>query len=203
MNKPTNSLVTNRHYAGRVRMAHVAPDMQPSAWRYLVNQHNDLTTDFGTILQRLLRAADDGYNYHIGGMYVEFDNSGGAVTPPAIDPENSLDYYANLAAPQDYLRVPLIAASETTVGSGYALPNSGLISAVTTGSQGIHGLPFSAASNSRIFGAALVVFRDPEDASKDLVYARAYLEVADQQLQKLANSQIGLTWDFAFRLEGY
>jgi len=54
-------------------------------------------------------------------------------------------------------------------------------------------LPFSEASNSKVFGAALVAILDEADATRDLVFSRFYLSTSLQQL-KLASSQIGLEW---------
>lgn len=167
----------------------------PELWLPQHVVHNDLTYEWGAILQRLLRGSPDGGRYVIGGMYIEFDNSGGAVTPPAITRNGAGDYYADLAAPQDYLRVPLVATAEENSDTlTYELPNVGVFLAQTTGSQGVHGLPFSNAAGSRIYGAAAVAFTDPDDSAQDIVYARAYISDPAQQLQKLTGSQIGLTW---------
>jgi len=155
--------------------------------------------EWGAVLQRLLRGAPDRYNYAVGGMYIEFDNSGGVVTPPTVTRGDAADYYGSLTGTQDYLRVPLTATAEGNSDTDtYALPNIGIFSAQTTGTQGVHGLEFSNAAGSRIYGAALVIFRDPNTADSDIVFARAYIDDADAQLQKLTRSQIGLTWEAEF-----
>ena len=164
----------------------------PELWLPQHVVHNDLTYEWGAILQNDVLLGPGAKD---GGMYIEFDNSGGAVTPPAITRNGAGDYYADLAAPQDYLRVPLVATAEENSDTlTYELPNVGVFLAQTTGSQGVHGLPFSNAAGSRIYGAAAVAFTDPDDSAQDIVYARAYISDPAQQLQKLTGSQIGLTW---------
>lgn len=158
-------------------------------------QHNDPDYQWSTILQRLLRNVQDGLNYHIGGMYIEFDNSGAAVDPtPTIDRGDGLDYYDNLANPQDYLRVPIAATEESSSDeTNWPLGNTAHFYAQTSGSTGVHGLTFSDAANSRVYGGALVAFCDEDDASQDLIFARFYFASANQLLKPIGK-QIGLLW---------
>lgn len=187
-------------YHGSLTLSRVpAGCVDPGQWHPCCTVKNDISYEWGAILQRLLRGAPDGGRYVIGGLYIEFDNSGGPVTPPAITRDGAGDYYADLAAPQDYLRVPLVATAEENTDDGvYALPNTGVFYAQTVGSQGVHGLTFSNGAGSRIYGAATVAFRDPDDSAQDIVYARAYIADPASQLQKLTGSQIGLTWRKTF-----
>lgn len=158
-------------------------------------QHNDLDYQYATILQRLLRNVKDGKNYHIGGMYVEFDNSGVAVDPtPTIDRGDGLDYYDNLSAPRDYLRMPVAATEEDSSDeTNFPLGNIGKFYVQTAGSVGEHGLTFSDAANSRVYGGALVAFCEDDDSSQDLIYARFYFASANQMLKPIGK-QVGLLW---------
>jgi hypothetical protein len=66
--------------------------------------------------------------------------------------------------------------------------------AQTSGVTGVNGKPFSAAQQSRVYGAALVAFPDFGDATQDLVFSRFYYSTASKQLVKLAGSEIGIEW---------
>lgn len=142
-----------------------------------------------------------GLQYGIGGMFFEFENvadSDDAVSSPTVnrDPAEGVEYYNGLAdsADRDYLRVPLIAgllnsSDEVNFPNG----NTPTFFAQTTGVAGVHGKPFSDASNSKVFGGALVAFVDNDDPTRDLVLSRFYFDPAAQQV-KLSTSQIGLEW---------
>lgn len=166
-------------------------------------QSNAVLFEWGAIvINCLLRK---GLNYGIGGMYVEFENvasPGDTVTPPDFTrgPSEGIDYYRGLAdsSNRDYLRVPLIAGTlSTTDQEQFPLGNQGTFFAQTSGVQGVHGKEWSDAVNSVAFGAALVAFVDEDDASQDIVYARAYLSI-DAQQPKLATSQIGFEWSHVY-----
>lgn len=160
--------------------------------------HNDLMYDWAVIVQRLLRGSPDGKAYSIGGMYLEFNN-GGTVDPvPSITRDGWATYYNNLnssEATRDYLRVPLIATSEeNTDDSLFSYPNKATFIAQTVGvgPEGIHGLTFSDANSSYVYGGALVAFVD-DDPDNDIVFNRFYFAEANQ-LEKLAGRQLGISW---------
>ena len=149
----------------------------------------------------MLANTQDGKFYHIGGMYFEFDNSGAAVNPtPTISRSNTRAYYAGLSGTRDYLRVPITlrtVASEDE--ADFPDGNVAEFYAETTGVVGLNGLPFSNAAGSRVYGAALVVLRNPDDETEDIVFSQYYFAAANQ-LPKLANdSQIGSRWRVAFQ----
>lgn len=172
----------------------------PSTKRYTKNAQ---LYDAATVIQKLLRGSPDGKNWFVGGMYIEFDNTGSVVDPtPVFDLDEGLSYYNNLVAvaDRDYLRVPLFGSSEGTSNSLlYPNNNIAVFSAQTSGTEGVHGTPFSDAVNSNVYGGALVVFREPNDPSQDLVFARFYLEPASQT-PKIASSQITVTWSETFTI---
>jgi len=163
--------------------------------------HNDQLYEAATAIQKLVRGSPDGRNWYIGGMYIEFDNSGSAVDPiPVFDLDEGLSYYNNLssATDRDYLRVPLFATSEDTSSSIY-YPNNNIaiFSAQTSGSVGVHGKSFSDTVNSNVYGGALVIFEDEDDPSQDVVFSRFYLS-SSKQIPKIANSSITLIWKETF-----
>jgi hypothetical protein len=160
---------------------------------------NQILYAWGTIIQKLLRNLKDNKNYWIGGMYIEFDNSGAPVNPtPTITRNAGLSYYNSLSSPRDYLRVPIAATEESSSNlTNFPDNNVAHFYAQTAGTVGVHGLTFSDSVNSRVYGGALVAFRDPEDAAQDLVFSRFYFASANQLL-KVVGSQIGLLWKPTF-----
>lgn len=159
---------------------------------------NDLTYDWAVIVQRLLRGSPDGGQYKIGGMYLEFNNGGTVDPTPTITRGGWADYYANLNssfATRDYLRVPLIATSEETTNPLFSYPNQAnfIAQTVGVGPEGTHGLVFSDANSSYVYGGALVAFVNGDDSSNDIVFNRFYFAEANQ-LEKLAGRQLGINW---------
>ncbi len=166
--------------------------------------HNDFLYEWGAILSQLLLRR--GLNYGIGGMYLEFENTGSPgdpVTAPTFtrDADEGVNYYNGLylSADRDYLRVPIISGQLSSSDTpNYPIGNRATFFAQSSGVEGVHGKPFSAADNSTCFGGALVAFVDEADPTRDLVLSRFYLEEAKQQV-KLDNSQIGYEWRVTFK----
>lgn len=132
-------------------------------------------------------------------LYLEYTAAANPVTvAPTGVLADPLAYYTGLGATLNYLRVPAIAdpvRTDTSTGtptyttairffgqsaSPYVKMNSGGTNFVT----GVN-----------CYGAALVLARDPADATKDLVLARSYF-VADQ-LTKTDSSEIFVTFTFS------
>jgi hypothetical protein len=191
-------MTTDTIYAptGTVRLHVVEPNRVTPITPW---QPNTVLYEWAAIAAQLLTAGER--QYRISGMYLEYENvasSGDTVTVPSYGREASagIAYYNGLAGSpvRDYLRVPLVSAQVlSTNGTNYPKGNQPVFFAQTSGVVGVHGLPFSEASNSKIFGAALVAILDEADATRDLVFSRFYLSTSLQQL-KLASSQIGLEW---------
>jgi hypothetical protein len=159
-------------------------------------QKNAVLYDWGTIVNRLLRNSPDGKQYQIGGMYIEFDNAGSPVSLPSIARTgNKANYYDGLTGTQDYLRVPLVATTESSSNAtNFPQGNIATFFAQTEGAVGeSQGLTFSDVAGSAVFGIALVVFPEFADPSQDLVFSRSYFLSANQ-IDKVAGSQIGVTW---------
>lgn len=164
-------------------------------------RQNAVCYDWGTCAAALFRGLQDGKSYKVGGMYLEFDNSGSVVDPtPTISRASTSAYYRNLSGTADFIRIPLIASSGQSSGIDFSGDNIATFygqSVGTTGHRSSSPLAFSDAANSRIYGAALVAFTDADDATQDLIISRIYFD-PDDQVEKIAGSQIGITWSLVF-----
>jgi len=138
-------------------------------------------------------------DYRIAAMYLEFENQvvPAPITPPTYDRTGGIDYYTSLAAPRDYLRIPLAIAPtfDTTDVALYA-HNKVTYFAVSAGTAGVNGLAFDVASNSAVFGGALAAMPDIEIPANDLIWARSYWAATPEYKQ--ANRQIGIQWTLRF-----
>lgn len=194
--KPVKGLV-------QLSQAVVGPDGKPwYPWYKGRILHNQVCYDWGPVAAALFRGLQDGKDYRVAGMYIEFDNSGAPVSPtPDADRDTTVDYYRGLSGTADFLRVPLIATSGSN--SNEALFSADNVAtfyaqtAGTTGSRTTSPLTFSDGANSNVYGAALVVFRDESDITQDLIVSRIYFDTGDQ-VEKVASSQIGVTWSLTF-----
>jgi len=163
--------------------------------------HNQFLYDWARIFQNLLRGSPDGKNYSIAGMYLEFENNGGATinpVPTIARTGNKAEYYDTLHTgdpKRDYLRVPLVAtASSLSDANNFDGDNVFTAIAMSQGVTGVHGNTFSDSVSSRIYGGALVAMPGGTgDATQDLVLSRMYLS-GSNQINKQAGSQIALTW---------
>lgn len=161
-------------------------------------QHNDVLYEWATIVGELLRNAPDKKPYHLGGMFIEFENNGGAaVSPPVVARDEASSYYNGLLTHpnRDYLRVAMTAQTLTSTDD-VLFPNGNRVTnfAQTSGTTGVHGKTFSAGLQSRIYGAALVAFPDFGDATQDLVLSRFYYDDTDNQMIKIDGSEVGVEW---------
>lgn len=172
-------------------------------------QKNQIQYTWGFIAAKNLgfRPNADRPSYHISTLYVEFENqSDASVNIPVSTFSREIDtaYYTELSGQRDYLRLPIIIEPTLGVSAGYNeyLPvnqsaNQLTFFVQTSGTTGVHGLPFSSAANSKVYAAALVASPDFGDPTKDAIFARTMFTTANQ-ITKEASSQIGITWDIAF-----
>lgn len=186
--------------SGRVRGHVVAPGgglARTTPWR-----PNLVLYEMTAAIANLLTSGTR--EYRVSGMYLEYGNvvsPGTAVTAPAFTRADGGNYYSALASSPDidYLRVPvasgLVDVSDATL---YPRGNVSQFLALTQGTSGVNGKPFSDAYNSTVFGGALVVMRDPNDPSQDLVVARHYLS-AGAQLPKPPGLQVALEWEIIWQ----
>ena len=153
-----------------------------------------LLNNWAVVAAQLFRGNPAGLDYKIAAAYLEFDNSGSAVDPvPTVVVTSGLDYYEDLNTNypnRDYLRVPILASNgDCSDALAYAGDNIGIFLAQTQDQLGVHGLSFSAASTSRIYGGALVAVPGGwADPTLDVVVARGYIPTA-YQLSKLSDVQ--------------
>jgi hypothetical protein len=190
---------------GRVRLQQVLVDSSGKpllSWREGKLLKNQICYNWGVVASALFRRLQDGNNYYVGGMYLEFDNSGSAVDPvPSPARNTTVNYYRDLSGTADYLRVPLLASagscSDSDLFGGDNVATFISQSSSTTGNRVTSPLTFSDANNSRIYGAALVAFCDDGDTTKDLIISRIYLQPEDQ-VEKVAGSQIYTSWSLTF-----
>ncbi len=150
--------------------------------------------DAATVFAQLLRGAPDGLDYRISRMYVEFENNAGAaVTPPTLsDRAEGISYYAGLSvhATRDYLRATVSHTTLDSAGEDYPSGNILTVDAHVSAGTGVHGKPFAAAQQSRVYGGALVATPDPDDPSQDLIVSRFYY--ASSGLQLILPASTGL-----------
>jgi hypothetical protein len=146
-------------------------------------------------------------SYKINRMYVEFENVATPATPvsvPSFSNTEGRDYYANLVAPKDYLRVPLLGDPTLGIVPGYEAyftagvdGNQLTFLAQTEGSVGMNGTTFSNGLNSKVYGIALVSAPSDSDETQDVIINRDYYLVADQQV-KPASGQLTISWELGF-----
>ncbi len=187
---------------------HPCPPGEPQGFNHWSQrtdwQPNQFLYEWGTIFANMLLRR--GANFGIGGMYLEFENTGSPgdpVSPPDFtrDPQEGVNYYNGLSdsADRDYLRVPLVAGTlASSELAKFPYGNQPSFFAQTSGTAGVHGKPFSDANNSTVFGGALVSFLDETDYTRDLVLSRFYVTV-EKQMVKLPTSQIGFEWRLTFQ----
>jgi len=187
-----NCLNGSENIIGKVRVYSVTDNSWTAVTEY---NHNLVLYQWAEIASKLLTTGDS--RFRIGGLYLEFANTvspGDAVAMPSLDRSRNVEYYNALSgsATKDYLRVPLTASPISSQGTGLS-NNQITFFARSGGIAGVHGKPFSYASNSVIIGASLVAFVDATDATRDLLFSSFYFAEEDQQ-QKTATSQVGIEW---------
>jgi hypothetical protein len=152
------------------------------------------------ILGRLLAGQSA---YAINMVYLEFQNTVGAIVPPAVSRADGVAYYNGLSASPDtdFLRLPLLVEPSMDASSADYESNQVTFFAESEGTEGFFAKPFAEASSSFVFGAALVAAPDPTDQSKDIVFSRVYLGELGwtDAIDKQDGKQIGLTWAIRFK----
>jgi len=140
--------------------------------------------------------------YAVASMYLEFKNladPGDPITPPAFDREGGIGYYNDLASSPDtdYLRVPLMTAPDfSSSDADLYTGNQALFFAMSEGTTGIHAKAFGPATNSAVYGAALVATPDPLVPANDVVFSRTYTGIG--KILKEAGFEIGVSWTMRF-----
>jgi hypothetical protein len=164
---------------------------------------NTWTQGWGAIAAQAIGRGDPAWR--ISAMYFEFanvDDPDDAVPLPTVSPAETVAYYLGLAGTpgRDYVRAPLLAPPDVTVKAGYEAGTAGTPGNVATflcrtgATAGVHGKPFSAEANSKVYGVALAATPAPGDPSRDVVFARGYLASGSQVLRPEGN--LSLTEDY-------
>lgn len=140
-------------------------------------------------------------------IYVEYrnlSNPSDTAPIPTISRVDGLRYYLNLVTPADYLRLPVLTRSlgrdSSYAGTQYMSSgtyNMLTLIAQTTGSTGVHGLPYSNAANSKIYGIAVAAGPVPSDHTQDVVWGRSYYAGGDQFVVPSAGA-VQVTYNLTF-----
>lgn len=179
----------------------------PRRVEVITHKSNQLQFNWGMIAAMCIGFGDR--DYRIRALYIEYENvadPGDPVTVPDFDRDEGIEYYQDLAfsASRDFLRVPLNINPTLGIETGFenyftdgSTGNKLTFFAQTQGTAGYHGKAFSNAANSKVFGVALVATPTFADATQDLIFARTYYDVDDQEVKQVS-SQFGVTWDVSF-----
>jgi hypothetical protein len=158
------------------------------------------------VTQRLL---DSPLDYRPSAVYLEYANVDApedTITPPAYDDTAGLEYYEGLGATddRDYIRFALTTTPKLGIVPGYethfasrSLGNKLEYFAIGSDVTGVHGRPFTAGANSKPYGAALVATPVFGDRTQDIIFARAYYDVEDQQVKPIGLFP-GVRWEVTF-----
>ena len=177
-------------------------DISPyGVWTPRFRRKNTLMVSWGFAAAQALGFGDT--DYKIDKMYMEFENTASPVSAPSFVNTDGREYYDNLVAPKDYLRVDTadptlqINAAQAAFFTEGVDGNQLLFRAQSTGTTGVNGVAFSDAGPSRVYGLALVAAPVEADRTQDVLITRAYFASADQ-VTKQASGQIGITWELTF-----
>ena len=148
----------------------------------------------------LMARALAGQGNMIDYLYLEFTNSTVPTDPLIGSPRDvGIAYYNSLAAPKDYLRIPITAIPVVSATGASYLTNSVMFSGMSAGQTlGRHGVAFTN-STSIVYGAALATkYNASADPSQDIVFSRNYFVGAGQPITKVANQQVAAFWSINF-----
>lgn len=164
------------------------------------HMHNLILYSGADILGQLL-AGRAGYS--INTVYMEFKNTVGAITPPAVTRADGIEYYNGLSASvdTDFLRLPLLVNASLEASDTDYESNQATFFAESEGTSGFNGKAFSQAASSWVYGAALVASPEPSDQSRDVIFSRLYIGDLGwtTAIDKQAGKQVGLTWATQFK----
>lgn len=175
---------------GRVRLCRIVEPAPGRLLRFDFSgwHHNDVMTSWAEIVGPLLRGSPDGKEWKIGGMYLEFENNGGAaVTPPDVVRTETMSYYDDLAdhPTRDYLRAPLSYSTQDGSDLTFFARSGGL--------TGVHGKPCTSVAQSRFYGGALMAFPVFGDSTQDVIFSRFYFtDPGDQRIK--GSGEIMFEW---------
>jgi hypothetical protein len=182
---------------GRVRLFDVIGD----EWRVRgPAMRNAVLYDWSSVVGSLL-AGDPAYA--LNAVYLEYRNTSSAIAVPSVSRGDGRSYYNGLSASPDtdFLRVPLTTRTVLTEGSPPFSPVRGnvlRIFAMSSGTSGIHGKPFTSGANSTVFALAVAATPVAADRSQDIVFARIGIPTASQ-IKVEGTKKVGIEWSFTFQ----
>lgn len=188
--------VENLFTAGLIRLAHY--DLGKLDPRLPVVDGKNLRTEQSNDI--LARAIAGIPRYVVNGVYLEYENTAGAPAPVSFDKTTTAADFQGLGGSKDYIRANLTASatfgsSGSPYGENRATFFALALNNVGPTNQGMGGLDFSAAANSKIVSIGLVAMPDIEDETQDLLYAR-YAPASP--FAKAADREVGITWTLQF-----
>ncbi len=153
----------------------------------------------------MARVVSGDSEFKISAMYFEYENlavPSDPIVAPAFDRSGGLAYYQGLSNPKDYLRVPIdIGVSLMSSDAALYDNNQATFFALTGGTVGVNGRPFTAAANSTVYGVALAATPVLADPTQDVVFSRAYFPDSgggENKFLKEVGTAIGVDWAIRF-----
>lgn len=151
--------------------------------------HNDVVYTGGDIIAQLLAGHPE---YRISHVYFEYENTVGVPVAAAVDRTDRAGDIHGYTTPRDIVRAALIA--EPLIAPADVDHDGNLVTfhALTTASVGVlDGIPFSAASDSKIFAVCLIAAPAGSDHLQDVLYARFILTTP---VPVTGSGQASCTW---------
>jgi len=140
------------------------------------------------ILSRLLAGHT---SYVISHMLFAFQNTAGTadtVTPVRTDTVASA--FTALSGTKDYIRASVLSPAQLSASGGSYVANRATFVSIANATTGVHGVNFSAASNSKV-NAIGIVASPTGAAAGDVLYAYFGLSTA---IPAVGSNQVTATW---------
>jgi hypothetical protein len=126
----------------------------------------------------MAKALSGDVTFAVAAVLFEYENTTGSIAIPTPARDEGIEYYLDtipLTPNRDYLRVPLAApVAFSSSDSAKYDNNQASFFAISAGTQGIHGEPFSSAANSKVFGVGLAATPVPDQYTRDKLFSRSY-----------------------------
>lgn len=152
-----------------------------------VESDNLVVYNGGDILIKLL--AGDA-TYKVGYIYFIYENTVGVPVPMVPARTDTASMFHALVAPRDFVRAGVINPPVFSASDGDHLYNQATFLAIASATVGVLGVPFGVASNSKVFGLAMVAA--PTGVyTGDLLYAHYSLPTP---IAAAGSGQISASW---------
>lgn len=142
----------------------------------LIAQRNIIPFQGADILAQVLIG---NVSFKAAAMFFEYENNAvpASIAIPEAARDEDISYYLNdipLTPNRDYLRIPLVVPAGISASDANYNGNQATFFAMTTGSEGIHGVPFGSATDSHVFGVGLAATPNPTESTQDRLFSRSY-----------------------------